>query len=100
MYIGETGRSGYARGKDHLKAIGHPLTHKSNAFVKHMLEEHSEEEARFRMDIVKSYRKPLEMQVREGVEILRMETDIRLNSKCDFIQPGMRRVAFEDLLGD
>lgn len=100
LYIGESGRSAYARGKDHLKAIENPQSNTHNAFVKHMAEEHGEEEAKFRMDIIKAFDKPLERQVREGVEIMRMNADIRLNSKLDFIQPGMRRVAFQDLLGD
>lgn len=99
VYIGETGRSGYARGKEHLTAIKKPVKYKSNAFAKHILEHHAgNRNVKFKVDIIKCYQKPLERQVREGVEILRMDADIAMNSKIDFIQPGIRRLAFADIL--
>ena len=49
------------------------------------------------MDIVKYLRTPLERQVREGVEIVKVEADLILNSKLDHCQPGMRRITFGDI---
>ena len=103
VYIGETGRSGYARGKEHLQAIKHPESHQNqNAFAKHVVQVHKdeEEEVKVKLDIIKSFKKPLERQVREGIEILRVDADIRLNSKLDVIQPNMRRVVFEGILDE
>ena len=101
IYIGESGRSGYVRGKEHLAAIKEPHKHKNNAFAKHVLEHHrGEKDVKFTIDIIKSYKKPLERQVREGVEIYRANPDIRMNSKIDYFQPGLRRMVFDDVLED
>ena len=43
---------------------------------------------------------PLERQVREGVEIVRAEADVVLNSRLDYFQPGIRRVTFGDVYDD
>ena len=99
IYIGETGRSGYVRGKEHQSAIREPAKYKANAFAKHIIEHHQgNTNVKFKVDIIKCYQKPLERQVREGVEILGINADIIMNSKLDFIQPGIRRIAFEDIL--
>ena len=39
-YIGESSRSGYVRGKQHLEAIEDHHIHQSNAFAKHIKEKH------------------------------------------------------------
>ena len=97
IYIGESGRSMYTRGKEHLIVIKNPNNHKNNAFAKHSIEHHNSTETQYKIDIIKSYKKPLERQVREGVEIIRMQADTVMNSKMDHIQPGIRRIAFSDL---
>ena len=53
-----------------------------------------------KVDIIQSYKKPLECQVREGVEIYRAKADVRMNSKLDYFQPGLRRLMFDNLLED
>ena len=89
------------RGKEPIIAIRDPGRYKSNAFAKHVVEHHpGRNDVKFKMDIVKCYRKPLERQVREGVEILRANADCIMNSKLDFIQPRLRRMTFEDILQD
>ena len=102
VYIGESSRSGYVRGKQHLKAIREPNKHVNNAFSKHIKEIHEEEAnlVQFKVDIIRSYDKPLESQVREGVEIFNNKSDIIMNSKLDYFQPGLRRVGFNNLFED
>ena len=91
----------YVRGKEHLKAIRQPTQYKNNAFGKHSIEHHnSKKNVKYRLDIVRSYRKPLERQVREGVEIFRMKPDIIMNSKLDYYKPGVRRMAFQQLFDE
>ena len=82
VYIGESSRSGYVRGRQHAAAIREPERNKSNAFAKHLREHHDgERDVKFEMDIVGSYKRPIERQLREGVEIARAEVDMLLNSK-------------------
>lgn len=100
VYIGETGRSAYTRGVQHMNAIGNPEGHTSNAFARHIIEKHDGEETDFKIDVVRSYKKPLERQVREGVEIFRTEADNILNSKLDHFQPVMKRITFSDILDE
>ena len=100
VYIGETSRSTYIRGKEHLSAMDNPRLHKNNAFAKHILEEHGGSKPGFEVQIIKAYRKPLERQVREGVEILGIKDTESMNSKIDHIQPALRRVGFLGLLDD
>ena len=100
-YIGESGRSGYVRGKQHMAAIRDPDRHQNNAFSKHIREYHNgQSEVQFKVDIVKSYNKPLERQVREGVEIYNNTANIVMNSKLDYFQPGLRRLDFSSLFED
>jgi len=98
IYVGETGRSAYTRGRQHMDAMDNPESYKSNAFVKHMVEEHDSRVVDFKVNVMGSYRKPLERQVREGVEIWRTEADTVMNSKMDHYQPVMRRVTFAHIL--
>ena len=74
---------------------------KANAFVKHIKECHEGQNGTlFQMDIIKTFKKPLERQTREGIEIFRANADIVLNSKLDHFQPGLRRITFGDILDD
>ena len=100
IYIGESGRSGYIRGRQHLEAIRNHSNdrHMNNAFAKHIRESHVNQDAKFKMNIVQSYKKPLERQTREGVEIARCSADKMLNSRLDHYQPGIRRMTFQNLL--
>ena len=97
VYVGETSRSGYIRGRQHIEAIKDHRKHGNNAFAKHIEEEHGGRKTEFRMDIVKHLRTPLERQVSEGVEIARAKADLILNSKLDYFQPGMKRITFGDI---
>ena len=100
-YIGESGRSGYSRGKQHLAPVRNPESHRNNAFAKHMTEEHEgERDIQFKMDVIHTYKKPMERQVREGIEIYRNDAEIIMNSKLDHFQPAIRRIIFVNELED
>ena len=101
IYIGESGRSAYFRGKQHLKAISKPEDHETtNAFAKHLMEHHAGENnpKPFQMSIIDTYRRPLQRQIREGIEIYRCNSEIPMNSKLNHYQPGVRRIAFTNSL--
>lgn len=103
VYIGETGRSTYVRGKQHMTAMKNPnrQTSSSNAFAKHMIKHHNgSPRTKFRVDVVATFKKPLERQVREGIEIIRAEADELMNSKLDHYLPTVRRATFTNILDD
>ena len=56
------------------------------------------------MEVVKTFRKPLERQVREGIEIYGADvntcTCILMNSKMDHYQPAIKRIVFTNQLRD
>ena len=76
VYVGESSRSRYVRGKQHLEAIMDHHKHQFNAFAKHVKEKHDGRETKFRMNVLKYHKTPLELLVREGVEIVRAEADL------------------------
>ena len=94
MYIGESSRSAYQRGLQHVAAIEQPERHKANAFAKHINECHKGDNDRieFRVSVVKSFKRPLERQIYEGVAIHDAKVDILMNSKLDHYQPAVGRV--------
>ena len=100
VYIGESSRSAYVRGKQHLEAIKEHNKHQSNAYAKHIKDRHEGRKTKFRMNIITYHNTPLERQVREGVEIVRADADVVLNSRLDYFQPGIRRVTFGDVYDD
>ena len=82
VYIGESSRSGYVRGKQHLEAAKTPKSHENNAIARHILEYHESENDStiFKMDVINSFNRPLQRQLKEGIEIARCEADILMNS--------------------
>ena len=54
MYLGETSRSTYVQGKEHLSAMDNPRLYKTiNAFAKHILEEHGGSKPGFDVQVIK-----------------------------------------------
>ena len=53
-----------------LESMSSPLTHQSNAFAKHKLEYQKGDDTRMdvKADVVKNFTRPMQRQVREGVE--------------------------------
>ena len=98
VYVGESGRSMYVRGKEHLSAIESsqraPKPENTNAFARHAHEYHAGETPQFKISVLKSYPKSLERQICEGVHIRKQEkeADILMNSKLDHFAPAVGRV--------
>ena len=88
-YYGETSRSPYQRGKEHLReveegVISHPL-------VLHFWEEHRGRRQPIMMRVTSSHLKPLERQVTESVNILAGNKNLKesLNLKSEYAKgPG------------
>ena len=96
VYFGETSKSCFARGKQHLQCLENPESpsNRSNAFVRHREDFHRDETERvlYRVDVVKSFKRPLERQVWEGVEIHSSSAGVQMNSKLDHYQPAVGRM--------
>ena len=94
LYVGESSRSAYQRGMQHIAAIEQPERHKTNAFAKHIIECHKgdHEDVKFKVNVVKSFKRPLERQIYEGVAIHNAKVDLLMNSKLDHYQPAVGRV--------
>jgi hypothetical protein len=93
VYTGESGYSGYTRLCDHADEIRR--RDQSNAFSKHLREEHQEQEgdaAVFNFEVVRTFQKPLERQVAEAVAIHGCKADQVLNSKSEWEQPATERL--------
>ena len=87
-----------------MAAIKDPQKHINNAFSKHIREHYTwERNVEFKMEVTNSFRRPLERQVREGIEIYGADGadgNILMNSKMDHYQPAIRRIVFTNQLRD
>ena len=95
VYFGESGYNGYTRIGDH----GTDIKNKdlSNAFAKHLAEDHPEVEATehnkaISFEVIRTFQKPLERQVAEAVAIQTCKADKLLNSKAEWEQPAVERL--------
>ena len=103
IYTGETCRTGFYRGKQHMEAIDDPGNHKDNGFAKHILEYHTgKKNISFKTSIIGTFKRPMERQICEGVNIYQCKNknkcDILINSKMDFYQPAVSRVTISNNL--
>ena len=95
VYHGESGYNGYTRLHDH--AVDIKAGNLSNAFAKHLLEDHLAATALERQDaisfeVLRTFEKPLERQVAEAVAIKNCKADLVLNSKAEWEQPAVERL--------
>ena len=90
QYEGESGRNGFTRGLEHLKAVR--LKDEENAIWKHCLVEHEGNKAEFEMKILRSFNSCLERQVNEAVRIIISKADLVLNSRSEFRQAPIVRI--------
>ena len=81
-YIGESGRTGFDRGLDHIKAISKGDT--SNACAKHQVESHQGMPWNFSMKVLKTSKYPLERQTYEGRLVEDFQGDEILNQKGEW----------------
>jgi hypothetical protein len=103
VYTGESGFSGYVRLCSHADDIRRK--DQSNAFAKHLREDHPAEEGEdglgaFNFEVVRTYRKPMEQQIAEAVAIHGCQADTILNSKAEWEQPATERLAVTRELPD
>ena len=81
-YIGESCRSAYERGKDHLEGYLH--CREDSHMAKHRILEHPGEEVTFKMKVLAKHKSAFERQVTEAVLIEVMDDGSLLNSKGGF----------------
>ena len=71
------------------------------SFAKHIREYHRREKnVKFKMEVIKTFRKPLERQVWEGIEIHGADENILMNSKMDHYQSAIKSIVFTNQLRD
>ena len=83
LYLGESARTGYERGVEHLRDA---KTKRENSHMfEHQKEEHPEkQEANFKMKIVRGHRSALPRQIQEAVMISNSWNKNLLNSKQEY----------------
>ena len=94
---GESGHTGYYRGKQHIAALklAREKEHRAdleNGLVAHYLECHRGDEHKFRMDVVQQFSRPMQRQIAEAVEIHRSKDTIVMNNKSEWNQPATSRL--------
>ena len=88
VYIGETSRNLYTRGREHNNNRGDI----ESSFVrKHMEEAHKEREGDFRAKVTHTNKDSLSRQIREGV-LIRREKRGLMNTKSEWFQPPLVRI--------
>ena len=92
VYIGETSRNLYTRGKEHKNKYRNRK--QDSVILEHQTEKHEGGVANFHAKVVRSFRDCLTRQVSEGVSIRRC-TDHVLNNKSEWHQPSLWQVQSE-----
>ena len=92
VYIGETARNLYTRGREHTS--NYQKRQKESFIQKHQVDTHNGMEADFTAKVLCSYKDCLSRQTAEGVHIRRCDKEI-LNSKAEWHQPALWRVRSE-----
>ena len=95
-YEGETGRTAYIRGKEHLKDL--ETKKEKSVMYKHVVAEHEEEKENvtFEMKIVGRFRDPMSRIIDESIRINNRDPETLLNSKTEFYGPAIRRKVLEN----
>ena len=89
-YYGESNFNGYTRGVQHNEKYRskNKNTQEKSALRRHAKEVHDDKKVAYKMEIIKSFKKPLSRQVMESIYIIKSkeEDDFPLNSKKEFNQ--------------
>ena len=95
-YWGETGRNCFLRGGEHIEGLKNK--EEDNALWKHTWDVHDGEgnSDTFEMKLEKTFKKPLERQIREGVELEMCTADIVMNSKAEWNGSRIPRIIIEE----
>ena len=90
VYEGETGRTCYSRGLEHLAGLSNDKD--DNPLWKHCEIQHNGRKVSFKMICLSSFKTAYLRQVNEGVRISCCNADICMNLKAEFHQPSIVRV--------
>ena len=92
MYLGETVRNLYTRGREHHQNY---LRRQQESFMlKHQNDQHGQREPEFEAKVIGCFKDCLTRQISEGVHIRRCEEEV-LNSKAEWHQPALWKVRSE-----
>ena len=88
-YAGETGKNLFMRGSDYVKDVEKKRTNKP--LWKHIVEKHGgvmvgNMFSHFSMRLIQFFSKPQRRKANEGVRIVHLNPDTRMNSKDEFLQ--------------
>ena len=100
-YTGESSRTAYLRGKEHIEGLENEK--EKNALWKHCCQEHGMKKVDFSMKVLRGHKTPLTRQIQEGVEIEFSEAKIIMNSKGEWNGSRIPRIVIEvgeDVLDD
>ena len=92
VYIGETARNLYTRGKEHRQNYNKKQT--ESFMHRHQVEKHYGMEAKFEAKVKMSFKDCLSRQIAEGVAIRRSDQEV-LNTKSEWHQPALWQVRSE-----
>ena len=92
VYIGETARNLYTRGREHLQ--NYEKRTAESFIYKHQQENHNGAEANFKAKVKYSFQDCLTRQIAEGVAIRRSNGQV-LNTKAEWHQPAIWKVRSE-----
>ena len=93
-YYGESARSAFDRGAEHIKALR--SNDNSNPLVAHWKEFHGESEWNYSMKVIKTFKSPLQRQSCEGFLIANFKGDVLLNRKGEWGQNLPPKIVIED----
>ena len=94
QYYGESGRTGYQRALEHLKA--HWGKNKNSPLWKHSLGHHAGVRQRYSFKVLKSFKSALARQISEAVLIQIAGPDMLLNSRGEWNVCSIPRLILED----
>ena len=92
-YYGESARTGFIHGKEHLH--GQKKVAEENPLAKHDIIHHGGMPCSYSMRIVRKHKKALERQIHEATCIQSSKADILLNSKNEWNGPRVPRISVE-----
>ena len=92
-YVGESSRTGFLRGGEHLDDLRNKR--EKSPLWKHCEEHHQGAEVNFSMKVGNSHRTPLTRQIQESVKIENSKAAILLNSKSEYHGSRIPRVVIE-----
>ena len=92
-YTGETSRTAYLRGREHLDGL--EKENGKNALWKHCATVQSGAKVEFRMKVIRSHKSPMTRQVHESIEIEHSKANIIMNSKGEWNGSRIPRVVVE-----